>query len=178
MIDAVLRFWFDDTPHRQRFAHDASFDQLIGHRFGGLLRSAREGLLDDWAVTPDGALALVVVLDQFSRNIHRGHPQAFAADGKAREIASAALARGFDRLLPPERRAFLYLPFEHSESLADQERSLALFTAMRDGEQLDHAVRHHAIVERFGRFPHRNAILGRTSTPEEIAFLTLPESAF
>jgi uncharacterized protein (DUF924 family) len=178
MIDEVLRFWFTDDARPFWFKRDAAFDAAIRERFSALVDRAHAGELDDWLDTPEGALALVILLDQFPRNIHRDHPAAFACDARAREAAGRAIALGHDRRLDPEQRTFLYLPFEHSESLADQERSLGLFTALGNAEQLDYAVRHHEIIARFGRFPHRNAILGRSSTPEEKAFLTQPESSF
>jgi uncharacterized protein (DUF924 family) len=127
--------------------------------------------LSDWEATPDGALALAIVLDQFPRNMFRNDARAFATDAMARDIADRALARGFDRQLAAADRPFLYLPFEHSESVADQERSLGLFKALGDAELLRWAELHADIVRRFGRFPHRNAVLGRVSTPEERAFL-------
>ena len=127
-------------------------------------------------------MALVLLLDQMPRNIERGGPLAFAADAKARAVARQAIARGYDRDLPPHRRPFLYLPFEHSEDLADQEEALRLFARLPEGEyrerQLDHARRHHAVIARFGRFPHRNAALGRISTAEEEAFLASPDAPF
>lgn len=141
--------------------------------------NALAGRLDAWAESIDGALALVIALDQFPRNMFRGTPRAFAADAKAREIADQAISRGFDRVLLPPKRGFLYLPFEHSEKLEDQKRCVALFEAAGDdADGLLWAVKHLRIIERFGRFPHRNRILGRESTPEEIEFLTQPDSSF
>jgi len=170
------------------FSVRAAFDDEIRARFGALAAAAAAGELDGWAATGDGALALVIALDQFPRNLHRGTPQAFACDARAREIASGAIDRGLDLRVALERRAFVYLPFEHSELLADQDRSVALFEAWaaeHPAEQraaaddtMSYAVRHREIIERFGRFPHRNAVLGRTSTPEEIAFLAEPRSSF
>ncbi len=135
------------------------------------------GGLEQWRSTPLAALALVVVLDQFSRNMFRGTPRAFAGDPAALAAATVALERGFDRLLSPAERIFMYLPFEHAEDLAAQHRSLALFEAL-DPNDLEYARRHHEIIARFGRFPHRNAVLGRESTPEEIEFLKGPGSSF
>ena len=125
-----------------------------------------------------GCLALIVLLDQFSRNMFRGTARAFAADAKALSVACAALDRGFDQEAPAVLRSFFYLPFEHSEVLADQERSVALFEALGDADGLDYAIRHHDIIARFGRFPHRNELLGRENTPEESTFLTQPGSRF
>lgn len=178
MIDEVLAFWFSERVAPLWFRSDPALDAEIRERFGALVTAAAAGELDDWLETPEGALALVILLDQFPRNIYRGTPAAFAADAKARAVADRALARGHDHQLAPARRMFLYLPFEHSEQLADQERSLALFTALGDAELLDYAVRHREIIARFGRFPHRNAVLGRPSTIEEQAFMTQPGSAF
>ncbi|HMG57591.1 MAG TPA: DUF924 family protein [Kofleriaceae bacterium] len=184
----VLAFWFSDQARPMWFSVRAAFDDEIRARFGALAAAAAAGELDGWAATGDGALALVIALDQFPRNLHRGTPQAFACDARAREIASGAIDRGLDLRVALERRAFVYLPFEHSELLADQDRSVALFEAWaaeHPAEQraaaddtMSYAVRHREIIERFGRFPHRNAVLGRTSTPEEIAFLAEPRSSF
>lgn len=177
--NAVLGFWFEDTPKEAWFKVDPEFDRLLRERFGDLYEDAKAGRLDSWADTAEGALALVVVLDQFSRNMFRGTSAAFARDAKARAIADLAVARGFDRTLSPPKRGFLYLPFEHSESLDDQKRCVALFGAAGDdADGLLWAVKHLRIIERFGRFPHRNRILGRESTPEEVEFLTQPDSSF
>ncbi len=176
--DEVLRFWFEETPPDRRFRADPKFDAEIARRFGDAVEAAGRGELDHWQETPEGALALVVLLDQFPRNIHRGSPRAFAFDAKAREVARRAIAAGFDRKLPRGRRAFFYLPFEHSEDLTDQVRAVHLFATLGDEGLLDWAFRHWRIVARFGRFPHRNAVLGRTSTPEEERFLATPGSGF
>ena len=135
------------------------------------------GELDRWRSTPLAALALIVVLDQFSRNLFRGTPRAFVGDPAALAAAASAIERGFDRLLSAQERTFAYMPFEHAEDLAAQRRSLALFGAL-DPDDIDYAKRHHDIIARFGRFPHRNAALGRESTPEEIEFLKRPGSSF
>lgn len=184
--ETVLDFWFQGEPERFRdswFRADAAFDALCVERFASVLQDARAGALDTWADTPEGALALVIVLDQLSRNIHRGRPGAYAADVRALAVARAALARGFDRKLGPVQRVFLYLPFEHAESVADQDLAVALFETLRGGFEgadatIDHAHRHRDVIRRFGRFPHRNAILGRDSTPEEQAFIAEPGSGF
>ncbi|HET6468179.1 MAG TPA: DUF924 family protein [Geminicoccaceae bacterium] len=177
-IRDVLDFWFGERASALWFEKDPAFDAEIRERFLALVEAAAAGAHDDWLETPEGALALVVLLDQFPRNMHRGRPAAFAHDARAREVAAAALARGHDRALPAAQRSFLYLPFEHSEDLVDQDRSVALFRALGDPVGLDYAVRHREIVARFGRFPHRNAILGRASTPEEEVFLEGPQSSF
>lgn len=191
---AVLAFWFavpGDPEHgRMRriwFAKDEAFDEEIRQRFLADYEAAAAGGYDGLATTPSGALALAILLDQFPRNLFRGTARAFATDAKARALAERAVEAGFDQRLVPVERLFLYLPFEHSENLADQHRSVALFESLpvtpnfpeatRD-DVVDYARRHLAIIERFGRFPHRNAALGRTSTPEELVFLTEPGSAF
>lgn len=186
---AVLDFWFGPDPaaYAERgkslwFVKRASVDELIRQRFAALHARAAAGELHDWCETPDGCLALVIVLDQFSRNLFRDSPQAFAADAQAREIARRAIDRGFDLQLLPLQRGFLYLPFEHSESLDDQQRSLALFNALRDSSEAAEMVRyarlHYHVIKCFGRYPHRNAILKRESTDEELQFLSQPGSSF
>lgn len=195
---AVLDCWFGapDTPdfgaeRKSWFSRDEAFDTRLRERFGALIDAANDafsdttgdGTLDHWQRTPLGALALIILLDQFSRNCHRHTPRAFAADQKALRIAQRMIATGADRLLPSaHHRAFAYLPFEHDETLASQHESLRLFKQLEaepGGESYYRfAVRHAAIIERFGRFPHRNAILGRLSTAEETAFLREPGSSF
>ncbi|NPT43736.1 DUF924 family protein [Paraburkholderia sp. 1N] len=187
---AVLDCWFGapDAPTFGRarklwFSRDKAFDAMLLERFGTLIDTAREGSLDRWTDTPLSALALVIVLDQFSRNCYRGTPRAFAADHQALRIAQQMIASGADLLLPTaHHRAFAYLPFEHDETLASQHESLRLFKQLKaepDGASYyGSAVRHARIIERFGRFPHRNALLGRQSTAEETAFLTKPRSSF
>ncbi len=174
----VLDFWFDPANQPFWFKKSAAFDAAVRERLGDAHAAAAAGRLDDWQATPEGALALVILLDQVPRNIHRNSARAFATDGAARAAAVAALDTGFDRKLYDDQRLFLYLPLEHSEDLADQERSVALFTAIGDARQTDYAVRHRDIVARFGRFPHRNALLGRESTEEELSFLEEPNSSF
>lgn len=151
-------------------------------RFSGLLESALAGKLSAWERTPLAALALIVLLDQFPRNIFRGDPRSFAGDPLALRVARMAVRRGFDTLLRPVERTFVYLPFEHAEDLAAQRQSLRLFAALaRDSNgasTVDYALRHYDIIARFGRFPHRNAMLGRESTPEEAEFLDQPGSSF
>jgi uncharacterized protein (DUF924 family) len=186
---AVLDFWFaaegatlppDGRP--EWFRKDDAFDDAIRTRFGALIAEALAGGLGDWCATPRGALARVVVLDQFTRNVFRGTPQAFAGDARALATAKDAIARGFDAALCAHERRFLYMPFEHSESRDDQERSVALFEALARetgfDDPVDWAVRHADVIRRFGRFPHRNAILGRPSTDEELAYLAQPGSGF
>ena len=174
----ILAFWFSDDCKGKWFGGGESFDAELRERFGGLLHKAKLGELAHWTENPEGALALVILLDQLSRNIHRGTPEAFAADPTALAIAKHAIAHGDHLRLTLEGRGFLYMPFEHSEDLADQERGVALFEALGSEESLDYMRRHRDIIARFGRFPHRNAILGRISTPEEIEFLKQPGSSF
>ncbi|MFM0671675.1 DUF924 family protein [Paraburkholderia sediminicola] len=186
----VLDCWFGvpgaaefGTERKIWFSRNAAFDAMLRERFGALIDSARESALDSWTQTPLGALALVIVLDQFSRNCHRDTARAFAADQKALHIAQRMVASGADRLLPTvHHRAFAYLPFEHDETLESQRESLRLFTQLEaepgGKSYYRSAVRHAEIIERFGRFPHRNAPLGRPSTAEEIAFLRTPGSSF
>ncbi len=181
-INDVLDFWFPpdsrpDASHPEGrdvaawFAPDPAFDETIRARFLSTYEAAVRGDLDDWAGTADGALALVVVLDQLPRNMFRGQARAFAADAKALSVARAAVARGFDKAHPATWRKFLYLPFEHSEDPEMQARSVALFAGLGEPVGLRYAEAHKAIIDRFGRFPHRNAILGRESTPGEIEWL-------
>jgi len=185
----VLAFWFGaaDSPEfgryrRQWFEKSAAFDGTIRARFLATHEAAAAGRLDGWAERPLGALALVVALDQFPRNMFRGAPRAFATDPKALAVARAIVARGFDAAYQPAQRWFAYLPFEHAEDLADQRESIALYERLRgdpaSASPIAYALRHFAVIERFGRFPHRNAILGRASTPDELAFLATPGSSF
>jgi uncharacterized protein (DUF924 family) len=181
----VLAFWFGAPPHTERgewFRKDAAFDAAIRERFGDALARGLAGAFGEWCGEPRGALARVVLLDQFTRNAFRDTPRAFAGDARALATADDAIRRSFDASLDRYERWFLYIPYEHSEDLAMQRRALELFGALARDEGLDgplrYAKRHAEIIERFGRFPHRNAILGRESTPEEIAFLREPGSSF
>lgn len=176
----VLNFWFDETKPAQWFQKNDDFDALIRTRFLVTVQMARDGVCDSWADDADGALALCIVLDQFPRNIFRNSSEAFASDEQALRVAKGALARGYDVLLTPIRRRFLYLPFEHSERMDDQNTSVRLFATMRDEDPLgyDYALRHRDIIERFGRFPHRNAVLGRNDTSDETLYLSQPGAGF
>ncbi len=189
MPEEVLEFWFcdgRDTPREAWFQQSDAFDSDCRARFGSLVTPARQGALDGWAASPHGALALLLLLDQFPRNLFRGSPEAFASDAKAREIARiAVLERQFDRILTPTERVFAYLPFEHSESMADQDISIALIEGLRDlpehrrpGGTIGYAWRHWDVIRRFGRFPHRNTVLGRSSTVEELSYLAQPNAGF
>jgi uncharacterized protein (DUF924 family) len=181
--EAVLHFWFGDGPLVHRpvwFRRDATFDHACT-AFRDAAALARSGALEAWTETPRGTLALLLLLDQFPRNLHRGLPDAFAADPQARTVARTAIARGFDLALRPVQRCFVYLPFEHSEDMADQELAVRLFTTLAPAlgpVAIDSAERHREVIRRFGRFPHRNAALGRVSTPSELAYLAEPGSGF
>jgi uncharacterized protein (DUF924 family) len=189
-VDAVLEFWFgapDSAEHgRARkvwFVKDDAFDAEIRQRFGALVERALRGELEDWGSAARSALAQVLVLDQFTRNAFRGTPRAFAGDARALAAASRMVGLRQDEELATFMRGFVYLPFEHAEGLAMQDEAIRLLTRLVASDpaqqsMLDYAHRHRAIVERFGRFPHRNDILGRRSTAEEIAFLKQPGSSF
>jgi uncharacterized protein (DUF924 family) len=168
----VLQFWFAEAGRKKWFRGGPDFDAAIRARFSGHHAAAAAGLLDSWRATPAGALALIILVDQFSRNLFRRDARAYAADAYARLAAESAIGRRFDMIASPEARAFFYLPFMHSESPFDQQRSVALFKArLPASSNLSHALEHADIIRRFGRFPHRNAVVGRRSTPAEIAFL-------
>ncbi len=170
-IQDLLAFWFAEETKARWYDSTLSFDKTCEERFGTLVEKACGNELAAWEATAEGALALCLLLDQLPRNIFRGKPRAFEADLKAVEVADRAIANGFDQQLDLERRKFLYLPFMHSEVLAEQERSVAISQALGDKNTLAYAEDHADIIRRFGRFPHRNAILGRESTEEELAFL-------
>ena len=185
----VLEFWFGafDAPDFGRprapwFVKSEAFDALIRNRFLATHEAAASGALDGWSTRPLAALALAIVLDQLPRNMFRGTPRAFAADARALALAREIVARGFDTVLLPVQRWFAYLPFEHAEDVATQRESLRLFERLAvdaaGAGTFAYAMRHYAVIERFGRFPHRNAILGRASTPDEQAFLAQPGSSF
>jgi uncharacterized protein (DUF924 family) len=182
----VLRFWFGEgPPYAQRpewFRKNEAFDREIERRFGPLIQMALQGELQAWSESAESALAQVIVLDQFPRNVFRNTPKAFAGDTLALATARRMVANGDDMALEPVRRGFVYMPFEHAEDLQAQHESVRLFTRLDAespaAEALDYAHRHRDIVARFGRFPHRNAILGRDSTPEELDFLKQPGSSF
>jgi uncharacterized protein (DUF924 family) len=188
MQEKILEFWFGRPGTAEHgstrsvwFRKDPAFDAQISARFAVAIETALAGGFTEWS-SPRGALARIVLLDQFTRNSFRDTPRAFAGDALASAIAEDAVARGDDLSLSPVERWFMYLPFVHAESLHAQERSLALFRRLRDqtslADPLPWAERHAGVIRRFGRFPHRNAILDRTSTPEEIAFLAAPGSRF
>lgn len=185
--EAVLQLWFDDaalnTPRAAWFQHDPAFDAAIAAAFLPLQQQLAAGALPCDSADARATLAWLIVADQFSRNLFRGDAAAFACDAQALAVTQAALAAGLDQQLPPVARWFFYLPLEHSEQLAMQQRSLVCFNSLPPdspgwAQVIDYAERHHAIIARFGRFPHRNAALGRTSTPDELLFLQQPGSAF
>jgi uncharacterized protein (DUF924 family) len=197
VADAIHAFWFGDdlesleaVTSRSRiwFASDRAFDASVRERFGALPRRAAAGACDDWQASARSCLALVLVLDQFPRNLYRGSAESFAYDAVALEVADLALERGFDAKLTPIEAVFFYLPLEHAEDADCQARSVERFgalaqrcdPALRDpfDSFLSYAVRHREVIERFGRFPHRNALLGRESTPEERAYLASGGDAF
>ena len=195
--DDLLSFWFGDDPDDVVAAkaqaglwwgHSPETDELLREQFGAAAAAAAAGLLDRWCGSPRGRLAVILLLDQIPRAIRRGTPGAFAEDVKALQVAAQGLESGADRLLRPIERLFAYLPYEHSEDLADQQKSVELFKELAASvpetqratfeDFIDYAERHRAVIARFGRFPHRNLILGRESTQEEIAFLEEPGSSF
>ncbi len=174
----ILSFWFEEIDPASWWSARPEFDALVRERYGGVLERAARAECFAWRDDPSGRLAEVIVLDQFSRNIHRGTRMAFAQDPMALALAQEAVARGCHHALDPLRRGFLFLPFMHSESRLIHETAEALYRAFGEATNLDFELRHKAIIERFGRYPHRNAILGRASTAEEIAFLNEPGSSF
>ena len=186
----VLDFWFGaadsaefGSARTQWFRKDVAFDKLVAQQFGATVQAAQAGKLPGWAAAGADGLARIIVLDQFTRNIFRDTARAFSGDALALKAAQAMLTRGDDAALLPVQRAFVYLPFEHAEDLAAQQRCVGLFSDLAEQHptlqgMLDYAIRHHALIQRFGRFPHRNAVLGRPSTTEELAFLKLPGSSF
>ncbi|OIN07988.1 DUF924 family protein [Oceanisphaera psychrotolerans] len=178
MYHSVLQFWFEELTPAQWWQKNAALDDDIRHRFGDLHRRACLGELFEWRTRAEGRLAEIIVLDQFSRNIHRDRPGAFAADGMALALAQEAISAGAEQGLTRQQRVFLYMPMMHSESLKVHEVALALFEQNGIADNLDFERRHRDIIARFGRYPHRNAILGRESTAEEIAFLQQPGSGF
>ncbi|NJP08338.1 MAG: DUF924 domain-containing protein [Leptolyngbyaceae cyanobacterium RU_5_1] len=187
-IDNILSFWFKDstgateTNRKVWFIKNPEFDRAIELHFLEDYQQAADGKLDHWQETAEGCLALTLVLDQFPRNMFRGQPQSFATDAKALAIAQHAIHHGFDQTLPLIQRWFIYMPFMHSENLETQRHSVELFRQLADNPETQscypYAIKHLEVIERFRRFPHRNAILGRESTLEEIEFLKQPGSSF
>lgn len=174
----IIEFWFSEIKAESWFKKDAVFDQLLSSRFGALIQSASQAELYTWRDSAEGRLAEVIVLDQFSRNVFRDTPKAFGSDPLALALAQEAVASGVDQQLEPEKRTFLYMPYMHSESLVIHDQAVDLFTKSGNERTLDFEMRHREIIEKFGRYPHRNKILGRASTVAEIEFLTQPGSSF
>lgn len=185
IAEEILDFWFGSVEAGAVrdfwFKKSSETDLLIRQKFGAVVDAALDGKFEDWPDTPRGSLALIIVLDQLTRNIYRDSARAFAGDDRALAIARSLVDSGADLGLGTLERWFAYMPFEHSEALADQQRSVLLFellAAAGQSEPLAWAIKHRDVIERFGRFPHRNEILGRASTPDEVAFMKLPGSRF
>ena len=174
----VLDFWFIQHSAADWFSKNSAFDQAIAEQFLSTYWQAAAGELQAWRHTAAGRLAEIIVLDQFARNLFRDQPQQFAADAVALILAQEAIAQGFDQQLAPQQRLFLYMPYMHSESVAIHQQAVELFTALGLPDNLDFEYKHQAIIDRFGRYPHRNALLGRPSSAEELAFLQHPNSGF
>lgn len=184
-LNQLLEFWFGSAEPTQMATHrqewwvkDDEYDRRINEDFGSLYNKATNGELESWKETPLGCVGLVILLDQFPRNMFRGDAQSFATDPQARDITRYALDIGIDQKVPMGGKLFLYLPLEHSEELDHQNTCVALMQAMGDEGYTDFALKHQVIIEKFGRFPHRNDVIGRESTPEEIEFLKQPGSGF
>ena len=177
-IENVLHFWFEELEPRQHWIKDAALDKSIAARFGSLHEQAKTGGLESWRSTPQGRLAEIIILDQFSRNIYRDEPESFECDALARSLSIQAIKCGADKELRVEERAFIYMPLMHSEELDDHKVALRVFDQPGLENSLDFERRHQRIIERFGRYPHRNEVLGRDSTPEEREFLTQPGARF
>jgi uncharacterized protein (DUF924 family) len=175
---AVLHFWFEELSAKQHFAKDAALDQAIRTRFGATLEAAARCELFAWRATAQGRLAEIIVLDQFSRNVYRDTPRAFAQDALALVLAQELVGSGQDRSLPTAQRVFAYMPYMHSESALVHAQAVVLFAQPGMENNLNFELRHKAIIDRFGRYPHRNALLGRRSSAEELAFLSEPGSSF
>ena len=174
----IIKFWFEDIDKSRWFDKDKNFDQLVYDRFFQTYELVSAGKTSSWRTSPEGRLAEIIVLDQFSRNMFRDTPQAFAADSLALKLAEEAVASGDDQKLSLQKRTFVYMPYMHSENLKVHEKAVHLFSQKGLEKNLDFELRHKKIIERFGRFPHRNEVLGRTSSAEEIEFLKQKGSAF
>ena len=174
----ILHFWFNELTPKQHFAKDAALDATIGTRFGATLEAAAQCELFAWRATPEGRLAEIIVLDQFSRNVYRDTSLSFAQDALALVLAQELVASTQDCSLPEAQRVFAYMPYMHSESALVHAQAVALFTKLGVQDNLNFELRHKDIIDRFGRYPHRNAILGRASSAEELAFLSGPGSSF
>ena len=188
-FEKVLTFWFGEREHpeygkprQEWFQKNPAFDQEIRNNFLTDYQLAAQDKLDEWQEVSRSCLALILLLDQFTRNLFRGQPQAFATDPKALNVAKYAIKQKYDQQMIPVERWFIYLPFEHSENLADQSQAVELMSQLKNdpdsASSIEYAIRHFEVIKRFGRFPHRNVILGRESTPEEVEFLKQPGSSF
>jgi uncharacterized protein (DUF924 family) len=169
--ETILTFWFNELSDKDRFSGAVEIDRIIIERFGELHRRAAQSELFTWRDTADGRLAEIIVLDQFSRQIHRGQGAAFASDALALGLAQEMVRSGDDLLIEAERRSFVYMPYMHSESLAVHDEAVRIFTAFGNADTLDYEIKHRAVIQRFGRYPKRNAALGRQSTADEIAYI-------
>ena len=178
MWQDIIHFWFQELTQKQWFLKDLEVDKLIGQRFRSLNQQAQAGELYSWRQEPMGRLAEIIVLDQFSRNLYRDSGLAFAGDAMALALAQEAIHHGLDKAMDTTQKQFLYMPFMHSESAAIHVQAEALFASLGNDNTLNFELRHKAIIDRFGRYPHRNVILGRESTAEELEFLTQPGSSF
>lgn len=178
MYQEIIQFWFDEIESSKWFIKDTEFDQMIIRRFSEIHHQAAQSELFSWRETASGSLAEVIILDQFSRNMFRDTPRSFAYDTLALALAQSAIAKGFDREVSQEQRPFFYLPYMHSESLLIHTQAERLYSKLGDPSSAEFEHKHKVIIERFGRYPHRNKILGRTSTAEEEVFLTGPDSGF
>ena len=178
MIQRVVSFWFDRHGPDTWWVKDPAFDESIRAEFADLHARAARAELHAWRIEPQGRLAEIIVLDQFSRNLYRGDARAFAWDGMALVLAQEAVRVGADRAVPPRQRQFFYMPYQHSESVRIHDIAVPLFKSLGDPDGLNYELQHRAIINRFGRYPHRNKALSRVSTAEEIAFLKTPGSSF
>ena len=174
----VITFWFETIEPKQWWVKDTKFDQHIAQNFGGLHRAVVAAECSSWRADAEGSLAEIIVLDQFSRNMFRDTAQAFAYDPMALALAQVAIEKGFDQSLPPVQRSFLYMPFMHSESAKIHQEAVVLFESLGNESNFDFELKHKAIIDRFGRYPHRNTVLGRESTEEELEFLKQAGSSF
>ncbi len=178
MHNDVIQFWFEEIEPNKWFEKDQHFDKELAFRFKELHKKAQANELYQWRNTAEGSLAEIIILDQFSRNIYRDTSKSFACDPQALTLAQLAIAKGFDLQLPVKMRGFIYLPFMHSESLIIHQIAEQLYVSLGDKNSLDFEMKHKSIIEQFGRYPHRNTILNRISTEEEISFLNQPNSGF
>ncbi|MBI1328011.1 MAG: DUF924 family protein [Alphaproteobacteria bacterium] len=178
--EEILEFWFHESTPTQWFQVNPEYDETIRKNFLKAWDKAKAGFYKDYEDDPDGALALIILLDQFPRNMFRDDPRCYETDAQALEVAEEAIKNGFDQMHPVLRRRFFYLPYEHSENMEHQNRAVELFEEIKEDDPIgyEYAIRHRKVIEKFGRFPHRNALLGRASTTDEIEFLKLTPQGF